>query len=266
LRSCLNGLRAQTVPPDDVIVVDNSSVIDAVEERPAPGEDWTWVRAKRNLGYGAACNLGAEMTSSDYLLFLNADLILGDQADERLRRAAENATMTAVVGPRIYGANGTIELSARTFPTMTTGFLGRSSFVTKMLAALGRPPRRVSGALGSSGRVDWISGACMLIRRDAFEEVGGFDEAFWMYWEDADICRRLRARGWATMFCTDAEAHHSTGSSGRNQCTIEAFHASAARYYERHVAHTAISARLARSILQVRMRIMLHRYARRPGN
>jgi N-acetylglucosaminyl-diphospho-decaprenol L-rhamnosyltransferase len=262
LSACLDGLRTQSSPPEEIVVVDNSSALDSLDEPPASGEDWTWIRAERNLGYGAACNLGARNTESDYLLFLNADVVLGGQACERLRSAGESDRSIGVVGPRIYGADGRVELSARRFPTVATGLLGRSSSATKLLAAVGRTPRGVSGALGSNARVDWVSGACMLICREAFEQVGGFDEGYWMYWEDADICRRLKARGWDTVLCTDAEGRHSTGSSGRSERTIEAFHASAARYYEQHVARSTVTAGLARGVLNARSRIMLHRHAR----
>jgi N-acetylglucosaminyl-diphospho-decaprenol L-rhamnosyltransferase len=206
------------------------------------------------------------MTTSDYLLFLNADLMLCDDACERLGATADDSPGVAVVGPRIYGADGVIELSARCFPSLWTGVLGRSSLLTKTLVALNRAPSGVSAALACTGPVDWISGACMLICRRAFEQVGGFDEDYWMYWEDADICRRLKERGWDTMLCTDAEARHSTGSSGRSERTIRAFHASAARYYERHLARTAVTARLARGVLHARMMFMLHRHARRQAN
>lgn len=267
LTPCLDALRRQTLRPDEIVVIDNSSVIDGLNERPSRGDDWRWLRAERNLGFGAACNLGAQSTQSDYLLFLNADVVLCDDACERLCSAAEENPETGVVGPRVYGEDGRIELSARAFPTMATGLVGRSSLLTKVLARVNRAPSGVSGALGSSGGpVDWISGACMLIRRRAFEQVGGFDESYWMYWEDADICRRLRYRGWNTMLCIHAQAHHSTGSSGHSKRTIEAFHMSAARYYERHVASNAVTAGLARSILYARKRAILSRHVRRPTN
>jgi len=266
LTSCLHGLRTQTSPPDEIIVVDNSSAVDGLDVRPVPGEDWRWVRAERNLGFGAACNLGAQIAHSDHLLFLNADVVLRDDACEQLRSAAESSPGTGVIGPRIYGADGRIELSARTFPSVTTGLLGRSSLLTQMLARLRRTPSGVAAALGPAGRVDWISGACMLMPREAFDQVGGFDENYWMYWEDADICRRLKDRGWDAMLCTDARSHHSTGSSGQSRRTIEAFHMSAAHYYERHVARNAVTARLARGALKARMSVMLHRHARRKAN
>jgi N-acetylglucosaminyl-diphospho-decaprenol L-rhamnosyltransferase len=262
LSACLDGLRKQTTPPAEIIVIDNSSAIDGVDRRPASGADWKWVRADRNLGFGAACNLGARLTHSDHLLMLNADVVLHADASRNLRSAVENDPEVGVVGPRIYGADGAIELSGRAFPTVVTGLVGRSSLLTKVLARMNRTPSSLSGALRSGGRVDWVSGACMLIRRQAFDQVGGFDEDYWMYWEDADVCCRLRERGWATVLCTDAEARHNTGASGRSRSTIEAFHASAARYYERHVARTAAAVILARMLLRLRMRFMLRRHAR----
>jgi len=263
LNSCLHGLQTQTKRPDEILVIDNSSTIDGHDVPPVPEEGWRWVRAERNLGFGAACNLGAKLAHSDYLLFLNADVVLRSQGCERLCSFVEDEPGIGVVGPRIYDAEGRIELSARAFPSVKTGLLGRSSLLTQMLAQFRQTPSGVSAALGSASHVDWISGACMLMPREAFDQVGGFDESYWMYWEDADICRRLKDRGWSTGFCTDAQSHHSTGSSGRSRRTIEAFHMSASRYYERHVARSALTATLARSALTARMNIMLHRHARR---
>jgi N-acetylglucosaminyl-diphospho-decaprenol L-rhamnosyltransferase len=262
LTLCLEGLRQQTLPIDQIIVVDNSSALDDLDRRPAAGMDWTWIRAERNFGFGAACNLGAQYAQSEYLLFLNADLVLREDACEQLCLAAEEDRGIGVAGPRIYGADEGIELSARAFPSVATSLLGRSSLLTKLLRGVGRTPSGVAGALGQSGRVDWVSGACMLVRRRAFAQVDGFDEGYWMYWEDADICRRLEERGWDTMLSTHAEARHSTGSSGRSERTIRAFHLSAARYYERNVARTAVSAWLVRIVLYARMRVMLYSYAR----
>ncbi len=87
-----------------------------------------------------------------------------------------------------------------------------------------------------------------------------------MYWEDADICRRLADRGWNTTLCIDAHAHDSTGSSGHSERTIEAFHASAAGPFERHVAGSAVTARLARGVLNTRKRIVLRRHVRRSAS
>jgi N-acetylglucosaminyl-diphospho-decaprenol L-rhamnosyltransferase len=261
LQACLAALERQRDPCREIVVVDNSDSLEALEA-PSANDPWRLHRAARNLGFGAACNLGARMTDSDYLLFLNADLVLSDEASRRMRLLADKHPGTAVIGPRIQGADGQVELSARSFPSLRTGVLGRSSLATRALRRLGSPPGDVSAALATrSSTVDWVSGACMLIRRRAFEDVGGFDDSYWMYWEDADICHRLRDRGWDTMLCVDAHARHSTGSSGESERTIEAFHASAARYYERHVAPNPAAAKVARGVLRARMKVMLRRHA-----
>lgn len=248
-------------------MIDNSFVVDGIGPSPKIGDRWRLYRPASNLGFGAACNLGARATGSDHLLFLNADLTLSSEACEQLCAAAGENPQIAVVGPRLYGADGEIELSARAFPSAWTGILGRSTLTTRLLRRIGATPKPVSNALSHEATVvDWVSGACMLIRRRAFDEVGGFDQNYWMYWEDADICRRLKDQGWSAMLCTEAQAHHSTGSSGHDERTIEAFHSSAARYYERHVASNAVTARLARSVLFARKRAMLHRHVRRPAN
>jgi GT2 family glycosyltransferase len=266
LQECLARLERQGDACGEIVVVDNSSSSDPVKPL-GTDQRWRLHQAQANLGFGGACNLGASLTNSDYLLFLNADLMLDSGACESLLALAEENPRTAVVGPRIYAADGEIELSARSFPSVWTGALGRSTLATRLLRRVGGPPRQVSIALSDhTTSVDWVSGACVLVRRSAFDEVGGFDEGYWMYWEDADLCRRLTDRGWDTILCVEATAHHITGSSGQTERTIEAFHTSAARYYERHIARTAATARLARGALHTRMRLMIARHARRQAD
>jgi N-acetylglucosaminyl-diphospho-decaprenol L-rhamnosyltransferase len=263
LSACLRALSRQTRACSELVVVDNSGgdapELEDLEGRPG----WSVHRTDTNVGYGAACNIGARETTSDYLLFVNADVELSAEACERLCSVLELRPDVAVVGPRIYGSDGDIELSARSFPRLLTGVLGRSSAATRLLRKVAGPPPALAASVSDNVTcVDWISGACMLVRRKAFDQASGFDEGYWMYWEDADLCRRLRDLGWFTMFCPHAEVAHRTGSSGISQCTIESFHRSAARYYERHVARNGLTAHLARLMLTVRMRLVLRRRLR----
>jgi N-acetylglucosaminyl-diphospho-decaprenol L-rhamnosyltransferase len=259
LARSLAALRVQSLPLNATLVVDNSARLDGANQPPVAGSDWQWLPAPTNIGFAAACNLGAARTASEYLLFVNADLTLEPEACSMLLRAAQDHPDAAVVGPRIFGADGQIELSARQDPTILDGLLGRRTLVTRILRMIGLIPPTLALAMGPASQVDWTSGACMFVRRSAFEEVGGFDEGYWMYWEDADFCRRLRAAGWSIRFEPAARGHHMTGSSGTSEQTVRAFHASAARFYARHIARHTLSRQTAAVLLRLRCKLLILR-------
>ena len=100
--------------------------------------------------------------------------------------------------------------------------------------------------------VDWLSGACMLARREALDAVHGFDERFFLYWEDADLCWRLTQQGGRIWFEPGAEADHQTGASGRSRQSERAFHESAIRFYKCHLARFWLDAALVRALLLAR--------------
>jgi len=167
----------------------------------------------------------------------------------------------AIVGPRILDPDGGVQGSARGDPDMLTGLFGRTGALRALMPFLPVARRNVlvedaarSGA--SSVVVDWLSGACLLVRRDAFLAAGGFDERFFMYWEDADLCRRLRGQGFTIRYVPGASAVHQVGRSSQTarRSSIRAFHRSAYLYYSTHVAPGALNPRrlVARALLGAR--------------
>jgi N-acetylglucosaminyl-diphospho-decaprenol L-rhamnosyltransferase len=169
----------------------------------------------------------------------------------------------ALVGPRILHPDGSLQGSARGDPDMLTGLFGRSTLLRRMFPALAVSRRNVVGNVGpdrESLTVDWLSGACMLARRDALESVRGFDERYFLYWEDADLCRRLRARGYHVRYVPNATAVHAVGQSSKTAPAraIRAFHDSAYLYYETHVApDSGLKRWLARALLSLRCWLLL---------
>ncbi len=143
---------------------------------------------------------------------------------------------------------------------MLTGLFGRTTVLRRVLPDLAVSRRNVvsdsavrNGPAGVT--VDWLSGACMLARREALRNVNGFDERYFLYWEDADLCRRLRARGYDVRYVPSGTAIHRVGHSSRSvrASAIRAFHESAYLYYATHVASGALPKRwLARMLLTAR--------------
>jgi N-acetylglucosaminyl-diphospho-decaprenol L-rhamnosyltransferase len=260
LAAAVASLRAQRVAPDELIVVDNGAADGDPLPRMTELVGVTVAQPKGNLGYGAGCNLGISRATGDELLIMNADVVLSAGALEAMSKRLRRDRQTAVVGPRIF-SGGELQASARAFPSLRTGLLGRRSLLTRLLVQARRYPSEFRHAYGPGGPVDWVSGACMLIRRSPIEDIGGFDEDYWMYWEDADLCRRLFNAGWEVQFEPNAHVHHATGASGTSERTIVAFHQSAARFAVRHIARTRLERLLIERMLRLRCRLVLRRFS-----
>ena len=242
------------------VVVDNAST-DGSADVVATFPKSTLIRNAANVGFGRGINQAVAVSRAPLLLFINPDCRLVPGAIAALRFVLEAEPSCAIVGPRILDPDGSVQGSARGDPDMLTGLFGRTGALRVLLPFLPVARRNVVveeavRAGDASVVVDWVSGACMLVRRDAFLAAGGFDERFFLYWEDADLCRRLRNLGFDIRYVPGATAVHQVGRSSRTarRSSIHAFHASAYLYYATHVAPGALSPRrlLARALLGIR--------------
>lgn len=225
-------------------------------------------RNRVNLGFGRAVNQGLVATRAPLVLLLNPDSIPRPGAVDILRRELEDWPECAAVGPDILNPDGTRQGSARGDPDLLTGLFGRSTLLSRVFPRLYwvRKNIRLPGEVppGESGLpVDWVSGACVLLRRSAVEAVGGFDVRYFLYWEDADLGRRLRAAGYSVRYVPAATVTHAMGQSSRtvHELSVREFHRSAYRYYSTHVAPSPWNpARLvARTVLALRCRYYLRK-------
>jgi GT2 family glycosyltransferase len=209
-------LRALACGGHELIVVDSASgdgVRELVRHRfPAV----RLVELDENRGYSAAANAGIRVASGRYVLLLNSDAWpLGD-AVERLVEFVDARPSVGVAGPRLVNLDGTLQRSVRGFPTLwriATEFL----FLRK-LAPWSRALNAFYGAgvdHRASVETDFIKGAALLLRRDALDEIGGLDEAFFVFSEDVDLCYRMRAAGLKVMFVPEAVFVHVGGASTR---------------------------------------------------
>lgn len=210
--ACLRSIAANGV--DDVVVVDNDST-DVSQSLVASGGA-CWVPAGSNLGYGRAANLGAHAApaaEADYLLVCNPDVELSLGAVADLVSALDDDPSIGIVGPAITNPDGSLYPSARTFPDMVDavghGLLGPMVPENRFT----RRYRLLDWDHANLAKVDWVSGACFLARRKAWDAVGGFDPAYFMYMEDVDLCWRMGHAGWGIAYQPSARALHVQGVS-----------------------------------------------------
>lgn len=212
LEVCLASLVDEGVR--SIVVVDNGSVDGSCAVALAAGA--VWVESGGNVGYGRAANLGASRppaSDAPYLLVCNPDLDVRPGAVPALVAALESDPALGAVGPRLCNTDGSLYPSARTFPDLVDaighGLLG-------LVAPHNRFTRRyrlLDWDHGTRATVDWVSGACFLVRRRAWDQVGGFDPSYFMYMEDVDLCWRLRRAGWEVAYEPAAAVVHTQGVS-----------------------------------------------------
>ncbi len=221
-----------------VFVVENSNkdIPHGLKDR-FPGV--IWEKSKKNLGFARACNRIISRSQADYLLLINPDTYIMDGIVKDGCKWLDENRDVAVVGPRILDADGNIQASARRFPSLSTAFFGRSSLLSKYFPSnsMTRKNLLTWECQKDPIEVDWVSGACIMVRLKAIRQVGPLDEGFFMYWEDCDWCTRFRKAGWKVIYHPGlGPIRHKAGSSSDKApmlCHFH-FHKSAVRLYSKY--------------------------------
>ena len=232
---CLRSLYNTGYEGFEAIVVDN----DEGKEKAAP-RGAALIQPGENVGFAGACNLGIKSATGEHVVLLNPDAVVRTGFFEGLEAFLRTEPSAGVVGPRVLDADGQLQLSARREVSFVSGLLGRTSLLTKLFpkSSLVQGQFPAVTATGGPVEVDWVSGACMAVRREMLEEVGLLDEQFFMYFEDADLCRRARRAGWRVFYLPAVEIIHSAGGSSRSTLTaVWRLHRSAFLYHRKHGKH-----------------------------
>jgi N-acetylglucosaminyl-diphospho-decaprenol L-rhamnosyltransferase len=265
LADCLESI-ATHAPLARTIVVDNASSDGSEHAADRDQSRVDMVRNPANVGFARAVNQALARADSDLILLLNPDCRLLAGAIDLLQTELSGHPECAIVAPQILNDDGTPQGNVRGDPTMMTGLFGRTTLLTRWFpqSPLARRNVRMASADDRGQRsfeADWVSGACMLARRRSLAAVAGFDERYFLYWEDADLCRRLRAGGESVRCLPSAHVIHVAGQSSRSarDLSTRAFHESAYTYYATHVASSAAQRASAWLLLQLRLRWRLFR-------
>jgi len=232
---CLGSL-VQHPPSTDheIVVVDNASTDGTAA---AIRSHWDGVRvidAGTNLGFARANNVGIQQTFGSLILLLNPDTSVPAGSLDTLVAALEARPDAAIAGPRLVDADGRVEIS---FGRMLSPLAElRQKVLVEGSRQRGPVATYVESLTRTPREVDWVSGACLLVRRADAEAVGLMDERFFMYAEDVDFCASIRARGRRVLFCPSAEVIHLRGRSRAtaSEATERAYRRSQLAFYEKH--------------------------------
>jgi N-acetylglucosaminyl-diphospho-decaprenol L-rhamnosyltransferase len=231
LRGCVEPLLA--LPGVHVVVVDNASTDDSlgvVADLPLER-----IALERNGGFGHGCNVGWRRGGSPFVLFLNPDARIDEASVERLVTLLEETPRAGAAAPRITHADGALDYSQRRFPRIRSTY-ARAFFLHRLFPRASWTDElvREPDAYSRPGFPEWVSGACILVRRTVLEELDGFDEGFFMYCEDIDLCRRIRASGRELLFEPAARVEHRGGASAPRTGLLPVLAASRLRYAAKH--------------------------------
>ena len=202
----------------NVIVVDNFSGDDPRKLK-ALFPEIALILNKKNRGFGAAINQVLTYCRSNYIILLNPDSLVSNGFLENSLTFMEKNSGIGMMGPMIVNEDGSIQGSARAFPTPLTALFGRNSPLTKIFPNNAITRSNVLNLQNPTmpKEVDWVSGACMVIRRKAMHAVNGFDERFFLYWEDTDLCQRIRTAGWKVIYNPEPIITHLVGKSSKTR-------------------------------------------------
>jgi N-acetylglucosaminyl-diphospho-decaprenol L-rhamnosyltransferase len=225
LRSCLASIFEQQFEGGiSIWVVDNGSTDGSQEMVLSEFPGANLVLNDKNVGYARACNQGAGHTSEPYLFFMNSDTVLTPSTTRGLVDCFDEYPDAGVVGPRILNDDGSLQYSCREFPSIKDAFL--HAFVGLFSAENPATVRykKTDWEHQQETEVDWVSGCFMAVRRKTFEDLGGFDERYFMYVEDVDFCWRARQAGWTVRYIPTGEVFHHIGMSSQAVPARMVFH------------------------------------------
>ena len=217
----------------NVIVVDNASSDDSVGA--VAGLGVTTIALDTNEGFAHGNNVGWRSGEAPYVLMLNPDATIDATALRTLVETLERFPRAGAVAPRIVDAAGEIDPSLRRFPRLRSTY-AQALFLHRLFPGADWTDELVrdDAVYDRPGTPDWVSGACILLRREALAALGGLDEGFFMYCEDIDLCRRLWDAGWEVRYEPSALARHEGGASAPRASLLPVLAASRVRYARKH--------------------------------
>lgn len=256
VEACLGGLVNE--PGLRVTVVDNASADATVEVLDRFPIELLPQRA--NIGFGAGCNIGWRHGRAPNVLFLNPDAVIDNASVRALVDVLERDESVGIVAPKFLYPDGRLALYLRRFPSLSSTF-GRAFFLHKLFPRASRLEEVVGDerVYEKAGRHDWVPGACMLVRRTVLERLEGFDERYFMYCEDKDLCKRAAEIGLYVWYEPRGICVHESGASQPRSSLLPVLAASRLRYARLHESRPIAGLHRLGLVLESLTRLLLSR-------
>lgn len=231
-----------------VTVVDNASPDESLASVAHLPVDT--VRAAENRGFAAGCNIGIARSAAPYVLLVNPDARLTPADLDALTAVLDGDPAVGIVAPRLLEDDGSVAWSQFRFPRRRSTY-AQALFLHRIWprATWTDEVVRDAAVYETGGSPEWVSGACLLVRRAALEQVGPLDESFFMYCEDIDLCARVRAAGWDVRFEPRATVHHEGGASRSRYDLLPVYARGRVRFARKHAGQLAALAEAAGVVL-----------------
>lgn len=241
LEACLAALRRARKPPTEVIVVDNASTDGSAELVAEEFPEHTLIRNERNEGFARGSNQGIRAARGRYVLLLNSDAEVHEDALPALYGFLETHPEYAAAAPRLVHPDGRVQRAVQAFPNLWTPLFFATPF--ERWFPNSREMRRYFMRDWDPERscdVDQPPAACLLLRREVLEQVGLFDEELWLFFNDVDLSRRMAAAGWRTRYVAAATVvHHVGASTGKFGDFVSVYQRNRLTYYRKHHGRAA---------------------------
>lgn len=238
LMSCLSSIaKSQQKVSYEVIVVDNDERQTIEKELKQRYPSATYVRSPGNIGFGAGNNMGAKHASGKYLLFLNPDTLVLNNAIETLAHSLKQEKKIGIITPQLLGEDRHIDLLQCTGSLTPTSGLVAHSILNKLSPnnPISRKYWMLEWGRRTKREVEVVQGAAFMVKKSLFDDLGGFDEKFFMYFEESDFCLRVRKKGWKIVFEPKAKiVHFGKRSTKDRRKALKIFKKSRSYYFKKH--------------------------------
>ncbi len=239
LKDCLASVY-QTVQEIDfeVIIVDNSENDPGLQHLKKLYSKAQFISNSSNVGFAKANNQAAKIAQGNVLIFLNPDTILSDQAINSMHKHFCSHKEIGALGPKVVNPDGSLQYSCRRFPTLWTGLFNRYSILSRLF-----PENRFTRQYlmrdfdhNEIRQVDWLSGCCLMVSKNIFEQSHGFDEKYFLFNEDVDLCRTIKQAGKEVVYFPEVTVTHqvSTSNSKTTARVIIQRHLGMMHYFKKH--------------------------------